>query len=356
MLAAVIGGALIVSSGGRARAGAEDGDRSAVAEALFQEGRALLMAGNAADACPKLAESQRLDPAAGTLMALALCREQVGELASAWAAFVETEGRARLDGRSDRERLAHDHATALRPRLSTVSLRVPSDLAGTPGLSIMLDGAALGAGAWNVDIPIDGGRHTVEARVGGRPIFTAVVTVKPEGEHARLDVRQAAGANDAVGSRPPTAAPPAVAATAAGADTAARPQATATIASPGGPDGEGSPGRAQRITAVVVAAAGALTVGAAVVVALDAKRDYDASIGACANRVCPSASYDRIADARHRGDVATVVASIGGAAVATGAVLWLLAPSPSRAKAEAHGPRIERIGLTAGGAMLAGRF
>ena len=158
MLAAVIGGALIVSSGGRARAGAEDGDRSAVAEALFQEGRALLMAGNAADACPKLEESQRLDPAAGTLMALALCREQVGELASAWAAFVETEGRARLDGRSDRERLAHDHATALRPRLSTVSLRVPSDLAGTPGLSIVLDGAALGAGAWNVDIPIDGGR------------------------------------------------------------------------------------------------------------------------------------------------------------------------------------------------------
>jgi len=67
--------------------------RAAAAEALFQEGRALLMAGKAEQACPKLEDSQRLDPATGTLMALALCHEQEGKLASAWAAFADVEGR-----------------------------------------------------------------------------------------------------------------------------------------------------------------------------------------------------------------------------------------------------------------------
>ena len=70
------------------------------AEALFQEGVALLEEGNANAACPKLAESHRLDAATGTLMALSLCNEAVGKLASAWAGFTEVEGRARREGRA----------------------------------------------------------------------------------------------------------------------------------------------------------------------------------------------------------------------------------------------------------------
>src|ERR1051325_10993105 len=80
------------------------------AEALFQQGRDLLRSGQAALACPKLAESYRLDPATGTLMALAMCHEAENKLASAWAEFSDTASRAKIDGRADREEAARKRA------------------------------------------------------------------------------------------------------------------------------------------------------------------------------------------------------------------------------------------------------
>src|SRR5687768_960846 len=99
------------------------------AEALFQQGRALLDAGKVREACPKLAESHRLDPATGTLIALALCHEAEGKLASAWAEFSDAEGRARAEGAKDREAVAHEHATALFPRLSALTIEVSIEAA-----------------------------------------------------------------------------------------------------------------------------------------------------------------------------------------------------------------------------------
>ena len=59
------------------------------ADSLFREGRTLLDAKRFDDACPKLAESQRLDPGAGTLLALALCHEGQGNTATAYGELVE---------------------------------------------------------------------------------------------------------------------------------------------------------------------------------------------------------------------------------------------------------------------------
>src|SRR5258706_2634131 len=71
-----------------ARAEATLADKAA-AQTLFDDGRKLMAAGKFGEACPKLAESQTLDPGVGTPVNLADCYEPGGQTASAWTAFLE---------------------------------------------------------------------------------------------------------------------------------------------------------------------------------------------------------------------------------------------------------------------------
>jgi hypothetical protein len=167
---------------------------TATAEELFEQGKQLLRAGNAAAACPKLAESLRIEPSTGTLLALAMCHEADGKLASAWAGFVSVEARARNEARPDREQAAHARAQALRPRLSTLEIRVPAQVASLEGVEVRRDGTVLGHGAWNVVVPMDGGEHLVEVSAPGKLTWRGKVQVKPEAEAAVLTVPPLASA------------------------------------------------------------------------------------------------------------------------------------------------------------------
>ena len=81
--------------------------------------------GKHADACPKLEESQRLDPGIGTQFNLAVCYEQVGRTASAWSTFLDVAGAARAAGQTEREKVARQRATALEPRLIRLTITAP---------------------------------------------------------------------------------------------------------------------------------------------------------------------------------------------------------------------------------------
>src|ERR1700688_204100 len=77
-------------------------DNSATVEALFNEGRRLATEGKLAEACPKFLSSYKLEHRTRTLLNLADCYEKNGQLASAWARFVEVATLAERAGQSDR--------------------------------------------------------------------------------------------------------------------------------------------------------------------------------------------------------------------------------------------------------------
>ena len=188
--------------------------QEALAEQLFREGRKLMTDGKFDEACPKLAESQRLDPGGGTQLALASCYEQGNRLASAWSAFSAAAGQAKRDGRADRESAARARSEALFPRLSHVIIDVPAEARALDGLEIRLDGALLGAAVWGVAVPVDGGRHVVEAKATGREPFRQAVDVGPEKDSKSVRVPVLTEAPKVAPTPTPSAvAPPPVAST-----------------------------------------------------------------------------------------------------------------------------------------------
>ena len=164
------------------------GDPVALAEALFQQGKQLLERGDAHAACPKLAESLRLERATGTLLALAMCHEVEGRLASAWAEYLEVIARARKDGRADREEAARQWAQKLEARLSTLSVAVPAAVAEIPGLRVERDGVPLDAPAWSTAVPVDPGPHVIVAKAPGRETWTGTIVVAGAAERRTVTV------------------------------------------------------------------------------------------------------------------------------------------------------------------------
>jgi hypothetical protein len=169
-------------------AAAQPAGSQASAEALFQEGKRLLEIQAFEQACPKLAESYRLDPATGTLLALALCYEKANRLATAWATYNDAASRAANDGNAAREKAARDRAQALAPRMSRLTIDVAPAVAATPGLAVTRGGVPVGAGSFGTPLPVDGGAHTIEAAAPGRATFRVLVRVRDERDAQRVSI------------------------------------------------------------------------------------------------------------------------------------------------------------------------
>ena len=98
----------------------------ASAEELFQLGKGAMARHELLKACNYFQASLTAEFALGTLLNLAICHEQAGKIASAWAEYRTLEDRSRQETppQLDRAQFAHDHAEALRPRLSRVRIVV----------------------------------------------------------------------------------------------------------------------------------------------------------------------------------------------------------------------------------------
>lgn len=163
-------------------AGAEEG----AAERLFHEGRALVVEGRFAEACPRLEESQRLEPRLGTQLNVAFCQERLGKLATAWRGFQQALQAARASGDRERERFAQAHVDALAPRVPWLRTRATAD-ANVRRLALQLDGEPLASSAWDTELPVDPGEHTLVARHDESEYWRTTVVLR-ESEHVVVAV------------------------------------------------------------------------------------------------------------------------------------------------------------------------
>jgi hypothetical protein len=159
-----------------------------LAETLFREGKALLSSGDFVGAAAKFAESNRQDPASGTLLALALCQEKIGLTATAWGTYSAAGLRARQELHTDREEVARERVTELEPTLSRLVVEVPADVQALEGLLVKRDGQELPRAAWNSAVPVDPGEHTIEVVAAGKKHWKQSVKVGPQADRQSIRV------------------------------------------------------------------------------------------------------------------------------------------------------------------------
>ena len=164
--------ALALAHAGTAAAQAPSSNEAA-AEALFDEGRALIGSGRVEEGCKKLEASQALDPGTGTLLHLADCYEKVGRTASAWARFHEAASRAARDGRADWESIAKTRSAELEPKLARLRIDAP------PGVVVRRDGDEIPSAALGSLLPIDPGEHTLTASAPGKKTWSSRINAAP---------------------------------------------------------------------------------------------------------------------------------------------------------------------------------
>jgi hypothetical protein len=289
---------------------------SAAAQQLFNDGRRLMKQGAFSEACPKLAESQRLDPGIGTLFNLADCHEQLGKTATAWGEFLEVAAQARTRGQNARVDAARARASALEPRLPRMTILVR---ANDPGLVVTRDGAEIGRAQWNSALPVDPGEHTVAARAPKKESWLRTVTITP-GQTLPVEVP----------ALDPIATPTPAAATApARPPTTTLTSATTTALPPEPPPAPESPRGPNRVPPAIAFGLAAVGAGVGTAFGIMSKTKHDDAAAHCNGNVCDASGVALRDDARRAGNIATVAFVAGGAALVGGVILWFTATPPT---------------------------
>ncbi len=173
----------------------------AKADALFKEGRALMKSGNYETACPKLEESYRLDPAAGTGINLGDCFEKQGKVASALLAY--QAARALLRPGDPRIGPVEKEVAALDKRAPRLTIKLTP---GAPdGTTVKRDGREVEASKLGVPVAVNPGKLKVVVSAPGRESAVFRVSLV-EGKGRELEV----GPGESRSGPEQPAAPPAV--------------------------------------------------------------------------------------------------------------------------------------------------
>ncbi len=172
---------------------------AAAAEALFQSGREAMDAKDYEAAREAFSESQRLEPAAGTLMNLATAEEKLNMPASAWGHFQHALQMLSSDDR--RRPFVNERIAELETSLPRLAI---SPAAGAPqDLQIERSGLVLGKASWGVALPVDPGSLTIVVRAPHHEPRTYSIDVI-KGQTETLTVRPGKEIRESTERRNPT--------------------------------------------------------------------------------------------------------------------------------------------------------
>jgi hypothetical protein len=309
-----------------AKAHAETGDL-VEAMALFRDGKALLTAGDYPRACVKLSESYRLDPGSGTLLALAICHERWGKLASAWGEYADVASRSKLEGRADREQAARHKASDLEPLVSSLTITLRDEACGSGNVEIRRNGVPISPALLGTAIPVDGGAQVIEASAPGRVPFRIEVTMADREQQKLVIVPWLEPKQDAPAlaerahtdddSPPPRTAHPAARAPTVGSSPSP-PRKLSTL----------------QLTGVAALGAGAIGLVVGGVYGVRALDKNDASKSGCNGDYCDPAGKQQRLDARAAGSIATIAFVEAGVLSSVGVAMFLLGRSSSSSQVD----------------------
>ena len=211
-------------------------------------------------------------------------------------------------------------------------------------IEVWLDGKLLRPEAVGFPIPVDPGSHEITVLASGRVPWSVKVS-PPPASVTRIDVPVLVPAEQAprvVGQvdMPPSDRGPAV----------PLPRFVPPPSAPGVHDED--PGRSQRTVgwALGGAGVGGVLVGAYFALRSSATRD-DLR---CKDERCPASQVETSDRARRQSEIASWAFGLGGASLAAGVVVYVLAPSPARASTALRFTPV--LGTNAAGLTASGRF
>jgi hypothetical protein len=322
------------------------------ADELFQQGKSSLAAGDLPHACAALSESFHLDPATGSLLALAHCHERQGKRLSAIAEYQEVVGRAVRENRTDRARAARLRVIALEHNIPTakIFLTRTEDLEDGD-IEIRLNGAVLRMDQLGAVLPIDGDAVDLE-----------VIAVDKQTWRATFPVTS--------GSQPLSITIPALEDSIVEESDDEEDVVRPAVAPRWNVDTERPPplpkkpipdtGRGGKITGLSLMGVGAVGLLVGGGFTLRAARLNQDSRQECDGNLCTEAGRSTRLSAREAGNVATISVASGAAVALTGALTYALSrPSTRTGERRSERARLKGsawVGAEGAGAVLHGSF
>lgn len=297
------------------------------ADKLFKSARKLVEAGDYTHACPMFAESERLEPAPGTLLNLADCEKNVGQLLSAQEHYrLAASGFPKND---PRRAFCAKKADDLDARIAHVTLRLAP---GVPdGTVVKRDGVVFGD--LGKSVPMDPRTTSIVVTAPGRVDHSYPLTIK---DADSLDLTLQVGDVEA---------PRVEVVRVEGNVTPPETPTPTTSSSPLRPAG------------IVVASVGVVSLAAGVVtglMALDRANTVKTHCNTTTNICLDQTGYDAAQDGRVLSPVSTVTFIVGGVLAAAGAVLFIVGGKHAHAATRALlSPTIGPSGV---GVNLTGTF